>query len=103
MVLGVKDKSQRPQFFSLHQNYPNPFNPSTVIEYDLPSREYVTLRVYNTLGQEVAVLAEGWQEPGYRSASFETTNLPSGVYMYRLVAGSAAGGFTDTKKMLLIR
>jgi hypothetical protein len=88
-----------PGVFNLHQNYPNPFNPSTVIEYDLPSREYVSLKVYNILGQEVAVLAEGLQEPGYKSVSFETTNLPSGVYVYRLVAGT----FTDTKKMLLLR
>jgi hypothetical protein len=99
MVLGVQGKSQRPRFFSLHQNYPNPFNPSTVIEYDLPSREYVSLKVYNILGQEVAVLAEGLQEPGYKSVSFENTKLPSDVYIYRLTSGK----FIETKKMLLIK
>jgi hypothetical protein len=88
-----------PQLFTLHQNYPNPFNPSTLIEYDLPSREYVTLKVFNILGQEVAVLVDEMQEPGYKSVSYETGNLPSGVYIYRL----AAGTFVDVKKMLLIR
>jgi hypothetical protein len=101
-VTGSKEgkwSNNMPEVFTLHQNYPNPFNPSTIIEYDLPSREYVTLKVYNMLGQEVAVLAEGLQEPGYKSITFEIANLPSGVYIYRLMAGT----FVDTKKMLLIR
>jgi hypothetical protein len=98
-VAGVRDHQLLPGYFALHQNYPNPFNPSTLIEYDLPSREYVSLRVYNMLGQEVAVLVNGEQEPGYKSVKFDITNLPSGVYVYRIAAGS----FTDTKKMLIVK
>jgi hypothetical protein len=111
LTMEVRSPRDIPHSFSLHQNYPNPFNPGTLIKYDLPSRAYVTLKVYNMLGQEVAVLANGEQEPGYKSVKFETASaaggLPSGVYMYRLTArqetGGQAGTLSDTKKMLLIR
>jgi hypothetical protein len=99
LTMEVRSPRDIPQSFSLHQNYPNPFNPGTLIEYDLPSREYVSLRVYNMLGQEVAVLVNREQEPGYKMVKFESNHLPSGVYVYRMAAGS----YTDTKKMLLIR
>ena len=102
-LCGVSDQYGTPKDFALRQNFPNPFNPSTFIAYDLPSRAYVTLKVYNMLGQEVAVLANGEQEPGYKSVKFDIAStggrLPSGVYVYRMAAGS----FTETKKMLLIR
>jgi hypothetical protein len=106
LIMGTEDPmvgKTLPTKINLRQNYPNPFNPGTLIEYDLPSREYVSLRVYNMLGQEVAVLVNGEQEPGYKSVKFETASaaggLPSGVYIYRIMAGI----FSDTKKMLLVR
>lgn len=88
-----------PREYSLAQNYPNPFNPSTTIRYGLPSRAHVTLTVFNTLGQLVSVLANDEQEAGYHEVRFDGSNLPSGVYFYRMEAGS----YIETKKLLLIR
>jgi 1,4-alpha-glucan branching enzyme len=88
-----------PKQYLLEQNYPNPFNPSTIIKYDLPNDGYVTLSVFNMLGQQIATLVDGYQEAGYKSVKFEMDNVPSGVYIYRLTAGT----YTDIKKMILIR
>jgi len=83
----------------LDQNYPNPFNPSTTIHYGLPQRSRVTLTVFNTLGQQVATLVEGDQEAGYHEVKFDACGLSSGVYFYRLSAGS----YVQTRKLLLLR
>ena len=83
----------------LHQNYPNPFNPSTTIRYGLPSRSHVTLTVFNTLGQQVATLVDGEMEAGYHEAMFGASGLSSGVYLYRLTAGS----FVQTRRLVFIR
>jgi hypothetical protein len=89
-----------PSKLTLSQNYPNPFNPSTVIEFVAPVRGHVTMKVYNVVGQEVATLLEGNGEAGIvYTARFEASNLGSGVYFYRIVAGP----FVETKKMLLLR
>ncbi|HLF13290.1 MAG TPA: T9SS type A sorting domain-containing protein [Bacteroidota bacterium] len=88
-----------PDAYSLEQNYPNPFNPVSSISFVLPVAGQVTLTVFNMLGQEVAVLVNEVQGPGYKTVSFDASNLPSGVYTYRITAGT----FTDVKKMLLIR
>jgi hypothetical protein len=88
-----------PKEYLLEQNYPNPFNPGTLIQYHLPNAAHVTLLIYNTLGQLVMTLLDGYQDAGYKSVKFEMTNLPSGVYMYRLTAGT----YTDMKKMILTR
>lgn len=99
-VVGVKDyRSGRPAEFALSQNFPNPFNPSTSIKFQLPSESHVKLTVYSLLGQEVAVLIDGKMTPGYKSVDFNPSGLPSGVYLYRLSAGS----FTQVRKMLLVR
>jgi hypothetical protein len=96
-----------PISFSLGQNYPNPFNPATVIRYSLPARVGptflsvypVSLRVYNMLGQIVATLVDADEQPGYKSVSWDASTMPSGIYYYRLSAGT----FIETRKMLVVR
>ena len=88
-----------PKEYSLYQNYPNPFNPVTEIKYNLPEAAKVILKVYNIIGQEVAILVNGIEEAGYHSVKFEGSNLPSGTYIYRMQTGS----FVQTKKMVLLK
>ena len=85
--------------FDLDQNYPNPFNPSTIIKYSIPTTELVELKVFNVLGQEVASLVNEVKNAGVHYANFNASDLASGVYVYRINAGS----FVSTKKMLLIK
>ena len=103
VALLVGEPNAVPAKFDLSQNYPNPFNPSTKINYSLQQVGVVSLRVYNVLGQEVATLVNGRQEAGIYSVTFNTNNgtrsLSSGVYFYRLDAGS----FVSTKKLILIK
>lgn len=88
-----------PRLFSLAQNYPNPFNPTTTIEYALPHPVYVSLKVYNLLGEAVATLDEGVRFVGTYKATWDATGMPSGVYFYRL----RAGDYLATKKLVLLR
>jgi hypothetical protein len=89
-----------PLEYRLEQNYPNPFNPSTTIRYILPTASSVTLSVYNVLGEEVTTLVSNERkEPGEFHAEWNAGNNPSGVYFYRITAGS----FTETKKLVLIK
>jgi|GEM_PF-803818 len=88
-----------PAEYALAQAYPNPFNPSTTIYYQLPQDSRVSLIVYNTLGQLVAVLVDGIQGAGYKKVEWNASSVPSGVYFYRLVAGD----FNQVRKMLVIR
>jgi len=90
---------QTPRSYALLQNYPNPFNPTTVIDYQLPSDEYVTLRVYDALGQEVSTLVDGVVQAGRHSTVFDGKDLASGAYFYRLTAGR----FTSVMRFLLIK
>ncbi|MEJ2616433.1 MAG: kelch repeat-containing protein [Ignavibacteriaceae bacterium] len=85
--------------YSLHQNYPNPFNPSTTIKYSIPKQSYVTLKLYDILGREVATLVNAEKPSGNYQVEFNAANLPSGVYFYRIQAGS----FNQVRKMLLIK
>lgn len=101
-ITGLKlrvEESLIPTEFALQQNYPNPFNPTTVIHYQLPSDEHVSLVVYDMLGQEVAALVNDDQDAGYYEVSFSADRFASGVYFYRLVAGT----FTSVQKMLLTK
>jgi len=98
-VTSVEDENQLPGEFSLAQNYPNPFNPTTVIKFSVAEETLVTLKVYNILGTEVETLVNEKKTPGFYELNFGGEKLPSGVYVYRIEAGS----FTSSKKMLLIK
>jgi hypothetical protein len=101
LTTAVEDKNVIPTDFKLNQNYPNPFNPETVISYQLPTSGYVTLKVYNILGKEVATLVNEYQQAGSYNAKFSISSykLSSGVYFYSLKSGS----FSQTKKMILMK
>ena len=88
-----------PDNFYLSQNYPNPFNPETRIDFTLPEKQFVSLRVYNTLGELVGELVNEERDAGNYSVTFDASNLPSGVYIYRLQTSS----FAANKKMTLLR
>ena len=89
-----------PESFDLKQNYPNPFNPTSTIRYALPETSDVRMEVFNVLGQRVALLVDEQQQlPGYHSVTFDGSRLASGVYIYRIQAGS----FIETRKMMLIK
>jgi len=88
-----------PEGFVLSQNYPNPFNPSTNIEFSIPKSDFVTLKVYNILGEEVATLVSGKLAAGSYKYDWNASRLASGVYMYRIQAGK----FKETRKMILLR
>ncbi len=88
-----------PNTYRLYQNYPNPFNPVTKIKYGLPKNGYVKLIVYDELGKEVDVLVNGYTQANTHEAVFDATNLPSGVYYYKL----EADGFSETKKMVIVK
>jgi hypothetical protein len=88
-----------PKEYDLSQNYPNPFNPTTTINYQLPSKSHVTLKIYDILGNLVKVLVDGEKNPGYYQVTWNGTGIASGVYFYRLVSGS----FVSTKKLILLK
>ncbi|MDD5362153.1 MAG: T9SS type A sorting domain-containing protein [Ignavibacteria bacterium] len=88
-----------PAAFSLSQNYPNPFNPSTMISFALPKSGMVTLKIYNSLGKEVETLVNENMAAGNHEITFNASGLTSGIYFYRI----NANGFTDTKKMMLVK
>ena len=101
LVLHQMRGAQEPEGFFLGQNYPNPFNPSTAIRFSLPVTEKVTLTVYDILGQRVATLIDGTQfSSGQHSINFDASRLASGVYTYRLQAGSR---FVESRRMLLVK
>ncbi|MDI6767904.1 MAG: right-handed parallel beta-helix repeat-containing protein, partial [Bacteroidota bacterium] len=111
--VGVEQSSvDIPETFSLFQNYPNPFNPSTMIHFELPKESYVTIKVYNMLGQEVIKLVDEEKPAGRYDVHLDGTALPSGVYFYRLLArepslrsqkGQAGQGFIAVKKFVLLK
>lgn len=95
----VNEIAINPNDFYLGQNFPNPFNPSTVIKYQIPESGYVTLKVFDLLGKEVATLVNGEQELGMHTVNFDAKDLTSGVYIYQLSSGSK----TLNNKMLLVK
>ena len=91
--------ANQPTRSTLLQNYPNPFNPSTCIDYRIPARVFVTLKVFDALGKEVRTLVRERQDTGNHSVLFDASNLPGGVYFYKIEAGQ----YRETKKLLLLK
>lgn len=101
LTTDIKDKPvQIANKFELLQNYPNPFNPSTTIKYQVEKYSRISLKIYDVVGREIATLLNEKQGPGEYSITYDASRLPSGVYFYRLVSSA---GFTETRKMLLVK
>ncbi|HXF99850.1 MAG TPA: T9SS type A sorting domain-containing protein, partial [Bacteroidota bacterium] len=97
---GTTSVGERPlRGFALYPNFPNPFNPTTNLRFEVRGWEFISLKVYNVLGEEVAVLVDERKQPGSHVVAFDGTDLPSGLY----VAVLRGGGFRASQKMLLIR
>ncbi len=109
VITGVEDEVAMPSAFKLEQNFPNPFNPTTSIQYAVSSRQFVSLKVYDVLGNEIATLVNEEKEAGRYEVEFNAEKLTSGVYFYQLLVSALqskdgkAGSFVETKKMLLLR
>jgi len=88
-----------PEEFVLFQNYPNPFNPITTIRFIIPQSQFVSLKIFDMLGREIKTIVNGNKTPGTYEVNFDGSSLTSGVYFYRLQAGS----FMETKKLVLIK
>ena len=101
IATGIIDENRPdiPSRFLLHQNYPNPFNAATVIRYSLPEDGFVTISMYNLLGQRVATLYDGLQKSGYHQTVWDAEDNPAGVHFYRIQAGS----YQESKKCLLLK
>jgi photosystem II stability/assembly factor-like uncharacterized protein len=99
-TLGIsKDVEQLPTSYDLDQNYPNPFNPSTTIKYQIPNQSLVTLKIFDLLGREVAVLVNEKKDAGNYSVQWNASGFSSGIYFYRF----EAGGRVDVRKMLIVK
>jgi|GEM_PF-2519102 len=96
---AVIEPGKLPTAYALNQNFPNPFNPSTAIRFQLPKESYVTLKVFNLLGEQVSSIVNGYLPAGYHEYKFDASNLATGIYIYRIQAGD----FISTKKMTLIK
>jgi len=99
IVVSADDDQLIPTQISLEQNYPNPFNPSTNIQYGVSNRQFVSLKIYDLLGKEIATLVNEEKPTGTYEVEWNASNIPSGVYFYQL----KTEGFIDTKKMLLMK
>ena len=93
------DDDNEPVQFSLSQNYPNPFNPTTEIDFSIANGCNVTLKIFNMLGQEIETLVNNYKDKGRYKVKWDAEGNPSGIYFYRLHAGT----YTSTKKLILIR
>ncbi len=98
-LISEQSSSNIPVEFSLKQNYPNPFNPNTNIQYDLPSDNFVSIKIFDVMGREISVLVNDFKTAGRYSVGFNGANLSSGIYYYKIEAGN----FTQVRKMLLIK
>ena len=103
-VVSIGHETMIPGLFALHQNYPNPFNPITTFHYDLPEQATVNIIIYDMLGRKIAQLVSARQETGYRSVQWDATDMygksvSAGIYLYQI----QAGGFVQTRKMVLLK
>ena len=103
-VLSIKDKESVPADYKLYQNYPNPFNPSTHVRFSVPDDEYVTIKIYDIIGNEVTTLYSAPARPGTYDLNWNGRNadgemVSSGTYLYRIIAGE----FVQSKKMILLK
>ncbi|MHA2032752.1 MAG: T9SS type A sorting domain-containing protein, partial [Candidatus Kariarchaeaceae archaeon] len=101
LTTSVSDEPElaNPINYLLSQNYPNPFNPSTIIKYQIPDVSFVTIKVYDVLGNEITTLVSEEKQTGTYELTWYAEKLPSGIYFYRLQSGS----FVETKKMVLLK
>ncbi|MBI1931308.1 MAG: T9SS type A sorting domain-containing protein [Ignavibacteriales bacterium] len=97
--IGNSQGSLLPTEYKLEQNYPNPFNPTTTISYQIPVNKHITIKVYDVLGREIATLIDEYKPAGIYKLEFNASRLVSGVYFYKLRAGS----FVETRKMIIMR
>jgi hypothetical protein len=98
-VAVANNSGNMPDNFILYQNYPNPFNISTIIEFEIPKRGHVTIKIYNILGKEIRTIVNEVLSPGKYKTVFNADNLSSEIYFYKLVIGAN----TAVKKMVLIK
>jgi Secretion system C-terminal sorting domain len=98
-VTDIKNVCNLPTSYSLMQNYPNPFNPTTTINFSVPKTSYVTIKIYDVLGREVAMIVNENKLTGNYSVQFNASKLVSGVYFYKMQAGD----FSQTKKLILVK
>ncbi len=99
LVTGIEGDNADVKSYNLYNNYPNPFNPSTEIKYDIAKSSFVKIKVYNILGQQTATLVNERQHTGTYTVTFNGSDLPSGMYIYRITAGS----FVQSHKMILLK
>jgi len=97
--IGIGTNSSIAEGYSLSQNYPNPFNPSTIINFSLPVKSFVTIKVYDVNGKEIAELINNEKQTGAHSIEFNGANLSRAVYYYKLTAGD----FSQVRKMILVK
>ena len=95
----VENNQNIPKKYTLQQNYPNPFNPATTIEFSIPKTEFVTLIIYNLIGQEVATLVSDKLTPGSYKYTWDASHLASGMYYFKLETES----YSSTKKLILLK
>jgi hypothetical protein len=98
-VVNIREHKSLPVVFQLSQNYPNPFNPTTTIRYSIPEAQFVTLKVFNVVGEEVATLVNEYISAGSHSITWNSLDNPSGIYFYNIIAGN----YSEIKKMVLLR
>lgn len=103
--IGINNNQNgTPIEFGLQQNFPNPFNPVTILSYAIPKKSAVTLKVYDAIGREIAVLVNNEvKTEGYYNVEFNASQMPSGIYYYRIEASSDGKNFSDTKKMIMVK
>ena len=102
----LQTESIDPKNYKLQQNFPNPFNPTTTIKYELPKLSFITLKIYDILGNEIVTLVHDKKAAGTYDIKFDASNLSSGIYFYRFQVYPANGGaglFVKTRKMILVR